>query len=175
MNKTKEPYTVHDIRNAIQSIRSGMSISESSGDEWSSKRGSKVGRNRGHFGTYGRDIRGESGRGSSRGLRRQDGNIGGGRKAPIIQVDLKEIPHIVILWANGREYVERSKEIQLVEVTEHEVEREEDSSRKEIPDERNPSGNGGNAIGEINLDQIKARKEWIRQKGKPFAGINADN
>lgn len=30
MNKTKKPYTVDDVRNAIQSIQSGMSISEAS-------------------------------------------------------------------------------------------------------------------------------------------------
>ncbi|KAG5884270.1 hypothetical protein JTB14_021327 [Gonioctena quinquepunctata] len=63
------------------------------GGDCTSKRGSEVGRKRGHFGTYGRNIR-ETKRGS-RGLGNRNG-----RKAPIIQADLEEIPHIVTLWVN---------------------------------------------------------------------------
>ncbi|KAG5885599.1 hypothetical protein JTB14_024780 [Gonioctena quinquepunctata] len=55
-----------------------------------------------NFGIYGENIRGEPRREPLRGLGRQNGNRGGGRKAPITQVDLEEIPYICTLWVNER-------------------------------------------------------------------------
>ncbi|KAG5885600.1 hypothetical protein JTB14_024781 [Gonioctena quinquepunctata] len=62
-----------------------------------------------------------------------------------------------------------------MEIQRDEVEKEKNSTRKEIQDEQNHPGNNGSAIEKINLDQIKARKEETRQKVEQFTGINADS